>query len=67
MVDGQMNTYRVVWSEPLDVIQSHIDAHHTQDQLVLGTEAWGLKWVQFHGEAPLSKPHVQGLKLFTNS
>lgn len=37
---GEVNyTHRVVGSQPLDVIQSHIDAHHAQDQLVLGAEA----------------------------
>lgn len=32
-------THCVVGSQPLDVIQSHIDAHHAQDQLVLEAEA----------------------------
>lgn len=32
----QVSTYRVVGRQPLDIIQSHIDAHHAQDQLVLG-------------------------------
>lgn len=53
-----MDTYRVVWGQPLDVIQSHIDAHHTQDQLVLGAEAWGVPWAQLPGGAPGSKPHA---------
>lgn len=54
------DTHRVVGSQPLDVIQRHINTHHAQDQLVLGAEAGVCHRLNPTG-APCP-PHAQGFK-----
>lgn len=45
-------THVVSWRQPLDVVESHVDPHHAQDELVLegstGREAGGSRDVTCH-------------------